>query len=55
MPATNKKGAKHTFEEMHAVCRDIKNMEVFSYPQDAFNDTEYYNKIEILVKEINKE
>ena len=45
MPATDKKGAEHTFSQMHEVCKKLGNLSVISYPQDAFTDDEFYQKI----------
>lgn len=46
MPATAAEGAVHIFNEMHAVCQELKKVHVFVFPKDAFNDEEFYQKIQ---------
>jgi len=45
MPATDKKGAEHIFGEMHEVCKKLENLSVISYPDNAFTDDEFYQKL----------
>ena len=53
MPATDKSGAEHIFSQMHEVCKRLENLSILSYPQDAFTDDAFYQKIsdEIKMKE----
>lgn len=50
MPATNKEGAQHTFNQMHDVCRQLGNLTILTYPKDAFIDDEFYQKIMAAIK-----
>jgi len=45
MPATDKAGAEHIFEAMHDVCRTLKQRTILAYPDDAFNDEAFYQKV----------
>ena len=52
MPATDKKGAQHIFSQMHEVCRNLDDLTILSYPEDAFGDEDFYKKIvaEVMAK-----
>ncbi|MDQ1340553.1 MAG: hypothetical protein QG567_1710 [Campylobacterota bacterium] len=52
MPATDKNGARHIFEEMHSTCKDVEKVDILSYPEDAFTSTEYYEKISKILNKI---
>lgn len=50
MPATKKEGAKHIFDQMHDVCRQLDKLTILTYPEDAFIDDEFYKKITVALE-----
>lgn len=45
MPATDKEGAKHTFEEMDSSCKDLKNVKILVFPDDALSPDVFYEEV----------